>query len=98
MKMFVIGDSDTVLAFALTGIQGLAVEREAELAPILKSLDARQIGLILITEVIAEKNRALVDELMIAPQGPLILEIPDSKGPLAGKRKAIDRITSLLRR
>lgn len=98
MKMMLIGDSDTVLAFALAGVQGLVVQSEADLSPILDSLDAKEIGLILITEIIAERNRALIDGLLMNPEGPLVLEIPDSKGPLAAKRKLTDQVASLLRR
>ncbi|GLI34759.1 V-type ATP synthase subunit F [Desulforhabdus amnigena] len=98
MKAFLIGDSETVLAFGLAGIRGQAVRAGDDIPALLESLDREQTGLILITEALAEANREAIDRVLLSPGGPLILEIPDVKGPLPGKAGATERIVSLLRR
>jgi|LGOV01.1.fsa_nt_gb V/A-type H+-transporting ATPase subunit F len=98
MKIFVLADPETYLAFALAGIEGQAVHSGAEVLPLLESLDRKEIGLVLITERLAEKNREVIDRILLEHGGPLILEIPDTKGPAFRKEKATERILSLLRR
>ena len=98
MKTVVIGDADTVLAFGLAGIRGEAVGPEGDVAAILERLSRDQTGLILITEALAETSREAIDNALLLPEGPLILEIPDLTGPLSRKGKATERIVSLLRR
>jgi V/A-type H+-transporting ATPase subunit F len=98
MKIFVLADPETYLAFALAGINGHSVDSGPEIPVLLEGLDRKEIGLVLITEGLAEKNREVIDRILLEPGGPLILEIPDTKGPLSRKDKTADRILSLLRR
>lgn len=98
MKLFVIADPETRLAFALAGIEGRAVNSDSEVLDVLGSLDPEDVGLILITEALAERNRELIDKLILGPPGRLILEIPDIQGPRPIRTKAADRIASLIRR
>lgn len=98
MKIFVLADPETCLAFSLAGISAQAVHSEAEVPAALENLDRQETGLVLVTERLAEKNREVIDRILLEPGGPLILEIPDIKGPLSKKPKATQRILSLVRR
>jgi V/A-type H+-transporting ATPase subunit F len=98
MKIFVIADPETYLAFALAGINGQSVHSEEEVPLILENLNRTEIGLVLITEVLAEKNRQAIEGILLEPAGPLILEIPGVRGPKHKKPKVSDQIFSLLRR
>jgi V/A-type H+-transporting ATPase subunit F len=98
MKIFVLADPDTCLTFSLAGIRTQPVYSGAEVPAILESLDRQETGLVLITERLAEKNRDVIDRILLEEDGPLILEIPDIKGPLSEKPKATQRILSLVRR
>lgn len=98
MKIFVIADPDTVLAFGLAGIRGQAVQTASEVPAILEGLDRQRVGLVLITEALAEENRKPIETLLLEPGGLLIVEIPDRSGPKSKKAGATERILSLLRR
>jgi vacuolar-type H+-ATPase subunit F/Vma7 len=98
MKILVLADPNTSLAFALAGIGTRAVQSPAEIPDILQGLDRETTGLILITEALAGENRAAIERKVLAPGGPLILEIPDSGGPRPRRARATERLVSLLRR
>lgn len=97
MKIFVLADPDTALAFSLAGIKGQAVSSESEVSVMLANLKQKEIGLVLITERLAEKNREVIDRILLEPDRPLILEIPDIQGPVPKRVKATERILSLIR-
>ncbi len=98
MKILVIADPKTTLAFALAGISTQAVQSPAEIPAILQDLDRETTSLVLITEALAGENRAVIERLVLEPGGPLILEIPDTAGPQPRRARAAERIVSLLRR
>jgi vacuolar-type H+-ATPase subunit F/Vma7 len=98
MKIFVVADADTCLAFALAGIEGQAVETAAEVGSILHRLTQEKSWLILITEPLAESSREAIDRMLLEPGGSLILEIPTTRGPAVERARTTDRIVSLLRR
>jgi V/A-type H+-transporting ATPase subunit F len=98
VKIFVIADPETYLAFALAGIKGEAVEFESEVATALQNLDRKEVGLVLITERLAQKNREVIDSILLEPDDLLIVEIPDTQGPVSEREKASERILSLVRR
>ena len=97
MKIFILADPDTYLTFALAGIKGQAVQSSTEVADVLENLNRKQIGMILITEDLAEKNRKLIDRILLQPNGPLIVEIPDFRGSKSKRPKTAERILSLIR-
>lgn len=86
MKICVIGDKDTVLGFALTGIKALypSDDREAAKDALAEVMSDPDFGVIIITERYA---LSLDDEIRRwreeKPLYPLIVEIQDKKGPLA---------------
>ena len=98
MKIFVIADPMTVLAFALAGIRGQVVHSADEVTPLLRSIDRKDVGLVLITETLAENNRETIEQLLLERTGLLIVEIPDTKGPNPARIKASERVASLVRR
>lgn len=97
MKIRVIADRDTTLAFALAGIAGHTVRDAAEVAAIFRELAGQQVGLVLITEKLAEACRQLLDDLRMTADAPLILAIPDLSGPVETKRGATEQIMNMLR-
>ena len=86
MKYYVIGDEDAVLGFGMVGVQGKTVRsREEAESTFNGALADSEIGIIIITERIAELIRPLVDNFVFTQDFPLIVEIPDRKGPVTGK-------------
>jgi V/A-type H+-transporting ATPase subunit F len=82
MKLLVIGNQDAVWGFALAGVRGQIVTTAEELN---RALDAalhdEGIGIVLVTEDVADLARHRVDELMIRSTIPLVVEIPGPEGP-----------------
>lgn len=82
MTYFVIGDQDTVLGFGLVGVDGIAVTAADEArAAFDHALKESEIGIVVITERVAEMIRSVVDRYVFTEDFPLILEIPDRTGP-----------------
>ncbi|MCG2772704.1 MAG: V-type ATP synthase subunit F [Desulfobacterales bacterium] len=54
------------------------------------------VGLVLITERVAREIRAEVDAVRQEGRPPLILEIPDLKGPLPGGQSLLERLRTLM--
>ena len=86
MRYYIIGDEDAVLGFGLVGVEGKAVQNTEQaqeaFSTVLKQSD---IGIIIITERIADLIRPHVDRFIFTRNFPLIVEIPDRLGPLEGK-------------
>ena len=86
MRYFVIGDEDAVLGFGLVGVHGqsAATPQEAQRAFTL-ALEDKEVGIVIITERVAELIRPQVDRYLFTQSFPLIVEVPDRLGPVAGK-------------
>lgn len=86
MKYFVIGDEDTVLGFGLVGVKGFVATNDIEAESAFKqALKDDELGIIIITEKTAERIRPLVDAYLFTSSFPLIVEIQDRTGKMAGK-------------
>jgi V/A-type H+-transporting ATPase subunit F len=86
MKYFIIGDEDAVLGFGLVGVEGRTVRSPQEAQDAFSgALEDKEVGIVLITERVAELIRPQVDRYVFTRNFPLIVEIPDRQGPLAGK-------------
>ncbi len=99
MEVVVIGDMDTVTGFRLSGIkETYEGEQPEETANILRDLMKREdISIVIIAERVAESIRSVIDELeerKISPI-PIIVEIPDKKGPI---EREISPIRELIRK
>ncbi len=99
MKVLVIGDKLTCMAFALGGIATMPVSGREDTRTALETALARpDVGLILITEKMADMARELVDEAVFRIYRPLLLEIPDTEGPLSKGPPVSAQVASLLSR
>ena len=86
MKYYVIGDEDTVLGFSMAGVQGTVVhDRVSAEAAFQQALGEQNVGILIITEKIADFIRPTVEQYLFSKRFPLILEIPDREGPRQGR-------------
>ena len=97
MKYFIIGDEDSVLGFGMVGVKGQIVNNAQESEEAFRSvLEDREVGIVVITERIAELIRPLVDQYMFTQVFPLIVEIPDRLGQIAGKRNLRETVNKAI--
>ncbi|MDI6917256.1 MAG: V-type ATP synthase subunit F [Thermoplasmatales archaeon] len=93
----VIGDRDTVIGFALSGVKnGRVAENKEEAKDALKEfMETPNIGIVIITEKVAELIRKELDNWKNQKTlYPVIVEIPDKKGVMERE----DRIEKIIRR
>ena len=97
MKPFVIADEDTVLGFALAGVQGVVATSEGDIRTAFEAVVKRQdVGIVFITERVAQQIRALIDKWIMQGGQPLFVEIPDSHGPVEGRRTPHEFVKSAI--
>lgn len=94
MKISVVADHTTVTGFRLAGVKDChEVGKPEDAREVIQSLSKEEdMGMIIITESIAEKLRSVLDTLTEGKVTPLVVEIPDSKGPIPGKEDPIRRL------
>jgi len=80
MRYYVIGDEDTVLGFALAGVEGTEVSSAEEARAAFEKALSGDAGIVIVTEDTAELMRTRIDEYVLTAQFPLILEIPGPRG------------------
>lgn len=81
MRIIVIGDRDTVTGFRLAGAAGHHVDTPDQARSALdKAIASPDVGLIILTERWAQKMRSEVEAVRKRLM-PLIIEIPDRRGP-----------------
>ena len=82
MRMFLISDNiDTKTGMRLAGIDGVIVHERQHIVDALKSaVKDQSIGIILITELLAEQVPDLIRDYKLNYSKPLIIEIPDRHG------------------
>jgi len=59
----------------------------------LNAVQRPDVGIIILTDVVAEGIRDEVDEVRAKGVKPLVVELPGPAGPLEGKRTLLDLIT-----
>ncbi len=97
MKTLVLADEDTVLGFSLAGVQGIVVTTKEEARQAFEeTTQQKEVGILLLTEPIANMIRHTVDTWIIGGGQPLIVEIPDSRGPLEGRRTPHEFVKSAI--
>jgi len=97
MRYFVIGDEDTVLGLGMAGVAGaVAVSADDAQRALSAAFADTTIGIIIITERIADLARATVDKYIFTRQFPLIVEIPDRRGPAAGRKSLRETINAAI--
>lgn len=95
MKVFIISDNThTLTGMRLSGVEGVVVhEREEILKELAKVKKNRDIGIILITELLAERVKLELNEMKLSLSLPIIVEIPDRHGT----RRPPDFLTRYIR-
>ncbi|MHC1594168.1 MAG: V-type ATP synthase subunit F [Methanotrichaceae archaeon] len=98
MKIAVIGDSDTVSGFRLGGVtNSYVVKADEPIDAVLKELISdEELGVIIVTERVADANRSTIDGLNKAKKSitPIIVEIPDKGGPIV---REVDPLNVLIK-
>jgi len=100
MDIALIGDRHTVHGFRLAGIRSTFLideVRKGDTRGLLRKLFSGEIALLLITERAADELGQLLEEATRFKKGilPILVEIPDSRGPSATRR---DPIRALIKR
>jgi V/A-type H+-transporting ATPase subunit F len=87
MKIYAVSENrDTLLGLRLAGIRGTQISNLSEAEKLLDSLlKDKEIGIILITEKLAEGMRLKVNSIKQKLTYPLIVEIPDRHGSIRGE-------------
>jgi len=95
MKFFLLSDNvDTLTGMRLAGINGVLVhEREEILAAFDEACSRNDIGIILMTELLAEKVPEELKEIRLDASKPIITIIPDRHG----ERRRSDYITNYIK-
>ncbi len=82
MKYAIIGDEDAVIGFGVLGVSGKIAENADDAQRAFSAiLEDRETGIIIITERVADMIRPLVNKYLLTVGFPLVVEIPDRKGP-----------------
>lgn len=95
MKIFLISDNThTLTGIRLSGIEGIVVhEREEILLALEKVIQEKEIGIVLITELLMEKVQPELNAIKLSNKLPIIVEIPDRHGT----RRPVDFLTRYIR-
>ncbi|MDD4850037.1 MAG: V-type ATP synthase subunit F [Gemmiger sp.] len=95
MRFYLISDnSDAMNGMRLAGIEGVVVRNEPDMQAALAAIAAApDIGMVLVTEKIADGYQSLLDDTRKNQTGPLLVTVPSTGGSAAGK----DRITRYVR-
>ncbi|MDF0592821.1 V-type ATP synthase subunit F [Methanotrichaceae archaeon M04Ac] len=98
LKIAIVGDSDTVSGFRLGGVtRSYVVKVEEPIDAILAELIADEmVGVIAITERLAEANRSVIDEANKGKKRvtPILVEISDKNGPIV---REVDPLKALIK-
>lgn len=86
MKMYLISDNiDTLVGLKIAGINGEVLHREEEVLECIERISNRKdIGIIIITEVISKLVPEKINEIKTSKYLPLIVEIPNRHGSSRG--------------
>ncbi len=97
MKYFVIGDEDTVLGLGMVGVQGRVVrDTDGTKQAFQKALSDKEVGIVIITERAADFIRPIVDKYIFTQNFPLIIEIPDRRGNLPGRKSIREMVNAAI--
>ena len=88
----VIADADTVLGFMCAGVPGVAVDKSQAALDALRRAQKDGIGVVIMTEEIADMVRDAVDEIRFDEALPLVVEVAGPRGPISGRRSRADMI------
>ena len=95
MEIVVIADEHSATAFRLAGVRRVyeAVSGDADLHALLAE---DGVGLVIVTERVADENRKIIDDHKASKRiTPIVVEVPDVGGPAP---REVDPIRELIRR
>jgi V/A-type H+-transporting ATPase subunit F len=95
MKIAGLLDKDTAIGFKLAGIRDIYISNKDNSKKWDEIIDRDDIGIILITEKIANEIKTKLNDFRLRNTIPIILEIPDKNGRLIDH---IDYISSLIKK
>ncbi|HOR85082.1 MAG TPA: V-type ATP synthase subunit F [Bacillota bacterium] len=95
MKFFLLSDNvDTLTGMRLAGIKGIVVhEKDEILAALHEACSSKDIGVLLVTELLAEKIPEEIKTLRLDMTGPIVTIVPDRHG----ERRRSDYITNYIK-
>lgn len=95
MRFFLVSDNkDTMVGMRLAGIPGVVVHTKEDAEKALREAAAdEEVGIVLITELLADMCPELITELKSGHEKPLLVEIPDRHGT----GRSTDSITRYVR-
>ena len=87
MKVLVIGHPEAVLGFSLAGVSGRVATNAAEVNQALDEVQgSRDVGIVLVTQDVAELIPARMEHLKLRSTIPLVVEIPAQGGVPEGQQ------------
>lgn len=96
MKLAALCDKDTGTGFKLAGVKKIYIPTEDKLIPLWNKIkDDEEIGVLFITEKIAEDLGKYLKDFRIRNTVPIIVEIPDKKGH---KKDHGDYVSNLIKK
>lgn len=97
MRIFCIGDEDTVRGFRLAGVGGCPVTTpSAAAAAFAAAIVKPDVGILVLTQQVAAQIRPQVDAFRLERDRPLLVEIPGPGGPLAGRKSLSQLVQSAI--
>jgi V/A-type H+-transporting ATPase subunit F len=85
MKVLTVGHPDAVLGFSLAGVDGrIATTAEEVNSALDDALAAPDVGVVLVTEDVAQLIEGRMDHLRLRSTVPLVVEIPGPEGVRPG--------------
>lgn len=95
MRAFLISDNlDSLVGLRLAGIEGIVARGPDEVAGAIRSaLEDPELGILVLTEKVAESVPDLVQSLRERGELPLVVEVPDRHG----MHRAADFLTAYVR-
>jgi V/A-type H+-transporting ATPase subunit F len=95
MKLAAICDTDTAVGLRLAGLHDIFIPNDAPVKALDSISERDDIGIVFITEQIAEQIKRDLKEFRLRYDIPIILEIPDKTGRLESH---IDFVSHLVKR
>ncbi len=96
MKLAALCDSDTAVGLRLAGVHEVNVPKEENIKDIwYKISNQDDIGIIFITEALAEELDKYLKDFRIRNNLPIIVEIPDKKGR---RKDHVDFVSHLIKK
>jgi vacuolar-type H+-ATPase subunit F/Vma7 len=93
MKTIVVGDRDSVLLFALEGVEGKIVEDSESAVDELKRIKkSKAYGLLIVTEEVEEWASDFISHLRFSKDLPLVVDIPGGAGHVQKGKSLADYI------